>query len=106
MGEPPSRTGAPEPLECALTDADDRLRLDHWTPPQAGIIPRVRLGQRWISVLWALPISERDDRSRSRSDTRAEQHWPVGAREPDEREAPQRCGGSEQERLQACKHRR
>src|SRR5579864_2010391 len=56
MGEPPSTTGAPEPLERALTDADDRLRLDHWMPPQAGIIPRVRLGQRWISVLWALPI--------------------------------------------------
>jgi sulfoxide reductase catalytic subunit YedY len=56
MGEPPSTAGAPEPLERALTDADDRLRLDHWTPPQAGIIPRVRLGQRWISVLWALPI--------------------------------------------------
>ena len=24
--------------------------------PQAGIVPRVRLGRRWVSVLWALPI--------------------------------------------------
>jgi sulfoxide reductase catalytic subunit YedY len=57
MGEPRSTTGAPEPLERALTDADDRLLLlSHWLPPQAGIVPRVRLGQRWISMLWALPI--------------------------------------------------
>lgn len=56
MGERPLTAGAPESLERALTDADDRLRLDHWLPPQAGIVPRVRFGQRWISVLWALPI--------------------------------------------------
>ena len=46
----------PEPLEGALTDADDRLRLNHWLPPQTGIVPRIRIGQRWISVLWGLPI--------------------------------------------------
>ena len=28
----------------------------HWLPPQAGIVPRVRIGRRWVSVLWAIPI--------------------------------------------------
>jgi sulfoxide reductase catalytic subunit YedY len=46
----------PEPLEAALTGADDRLRLNHWLPPQNGIVPRIRIGRRWISTLWALPI--------------------------------------------------
>ncbi|MEO8926415.1 MAG: molybdopterin-dependent oxidoreductase [Caulobacteraceae bacterium] len=45
-----------DPLAAALSDADDRLRLSHWLPPRAGIAPRVRIGQRWISTLWALPI--------------------------------------------------
>jgi sulfoxide reductase catalytic subunit YedY len=39
-----------------LTGADDRLLLNHWMPPQVGIVPRVRIGRRWISILWALPI--------------------------------------------------
>jgi sulfoxide reductase catalytic subunit YedY len=42
---------ASEPLEAALTGADDRLRLSHWLPPQNGIVPRIRIGQRWINVL-------------------------------------------------------
>lgn len=46
----------PEPLEAALSLADDRLVEDHWMAPGAGIVPRVRIGRRWISVLWALPI--------------------------------------------------
>ena len=46
----------PEPLEKMLTGADDRLRLNHWMPPQAGIVPRIRLGQRWVSILWGLPV--------------------------------------------------
>ena len=25
-------------------------------PPQTGVVPRVRIGRRWISVLWSLPI--------------------------------------------------
>ena len=45
-----------EPLEAALTSADDRLLLNHWMPPQAGIVPRIRIGQHWVNVLWALPI--------------------------------------------------
>jgi sulfoxide reductase catalytic subunit YedY len=51
-----SDTPASEPLEAALTGADDRLRLNHWLPPQAGIAPLIRIGQRWVSVLWGLPI--------------------------------------------------
>jgi hypothetical protein len=51
-----NKPATPEPLEAALTHADDRLLTDHWMPPQAGIVPRVRVGRRWISVLWALPI--------------------------------------------------
>ena len=54
MSENPMPT--PEPLESALTDAYDRLRLNHWLPPQNGIVPRIRIGSRWISVLWGLPI--------------------------------------------------
>lgn len=46
----------PDPPEEALTDADDRLLLNHWMPPQADIVPRIRIGQRWISTLWGLPI--------------------------------------------------
>ena len=45
-----------EPLEAALTSADESLRLNHWLPPQNGIVPRIRIGQRWVNMLWALPI--------------------------------------------------
>ena len=50
--QPPS----PEPLRASLSDADDRIRLNHWMPPQQGIFPRIRIGSRWINTLWALPI--------------------------------------------------
>ncbi|HEY5410487.1 MAG TPA: molybdopterin-dependent oxidoreductase [Caulobacteraceae bacterium] len=53
MSDKPATT---EPLEAALTPADDRLLLSHWLPPQKGIAPRVRIGRHWISTLWALPI--------------------------------------------------
>ena len=55
MNESPAPS-ASEPLKAALTSADDRLRLNHWLPPQNGIVPRIRIGQRWVNVLWALPI--------------------------------------------------
>jgi hypothetical protein len=47
---------SPEPLRAKLSDADDRIRLNHWMPPQQGIFPRIRIGSRWINTLWALPI--------------------------------------------------
>src|SRR4051812_1931986 len=28
-----------DPIEGSLTSADDRVRLDHWLPPQTGVVP-------------------------------------------------------------------
>ena len=52
LPQPPST----EPLRASLSDADDRLRLNHWMAPQQGIAPRIRIGRRWINTLWGLPI--------------------------------------------------
>jgi sulfoxide reductase catalytic subunit YedY len=51
--------GAPvhDPLAARLTTADDRILLSHWMPPQSGIVPVIRFGKHWYSVLWALPIA-------------------------------------------------
>ena len=49
---PPS----PEPLRASLSGADDRIRLNHWMPPQQGIFPHIRIRSRWFNTLWALPI--------------------------------------------------
>src|SRR5579864_3139269 len=43
-------------LAMNLSSADDRVRLNAWLPPQAGVIPKIRIGQRWINVLWLLPL--------------------------------------------------
>ena len=45
-----------DPLEGALSAADDRVRLNHWLPPQAGVVPKVRFGRHWVNALWALPL--------------------------------------------------
>jgi len=45
-----------DPLAKSLSSADDRVRLNEWLPPQAGVVPRIRIGRRWINVLWALPL--------------------------------------------------
>ena len=45
-----------DPLSEKLTFADDRIKLSHWLPPREGIIPHIRFGTRWISILWALPL--------------------------------------------------
>jgi sulfoxide reductase catalytic subunit YedY len=45
-----------DPVRTNLAPADDRVRLNHWLPPQSGTTPKVRIGQVWISVLWAIPI--------------------------------------------------
>jgi thiosulfate reductase cytochrome b subunit len=44
-------------LEKNLTDAKDSMPLDTWMPPRAGIVPSVRIGRRWISILWAVPLA-------------------------------------------------
>ena len=57
MTDPVKITPSPhDPIAASLTPADDRLILSHWLPPQEGIVPRVRIGRRWVNVLWALPI--------------------------------------------------
>ena len=55
--EPVAGLAAHDPLARALSAADDRVRLNEWLPPQAGVMPKIRFGQRWVSVLWALPIA-------------------------------------------------
>ena len=43
-------------LETQLSQADDRVRLSHWTPPQSGTVPHVRLRRFWFNVFWAIPL--------------------------------------------------
>jgi thiosulfate reductase cytochrome b subunit len=45
-----------DPVETGLSVADDRIRLSEWLPPQEGVVPRVRIGRRWVNVLWSVPI--------------------------------------------------
>jgi methionine sulfoxide reductase catalytic subunit len=47
---------AHDPIETNLSSADDRVRLSSWLPPQFGVVPKIRIGQRWINVMWALPL--------------------------------------------------
>jgi methionine sulfoxide reductase catalytic subunit len=49
-------SGQHDRLAMDLSSADDRVRLNAWLPPQAGVVPKIRIGQRWINVLWLLPI--------------------------------------------------
>ena len=70
LPQPPST----EPLRASLSDADDRLRLNHWMAPQQGIAPRIRIGRRWVNTLWGLPIGVSSilaSRSPRRQSTRA-----------------------------------
>ncbi len=46
-----------DPVATGLSAADDRILLSEWLPPQEGVVPRVRIGRRWINVLWAIPIA-------------------------------------------------
>jgi sulfoxide reductase catalytic subunit YedY len=45
-----------DPIEVNLSPADDRVLLTDWLPPQDGVVPKIRIGRRWINVLWALPL--------------------------------------------------
>ena len=53
---PSETTQLHDAIATNLVAADDRVRLSDWLPPQAGVIPRLRIGERWISVLWLLPL--------------------------------------------------
>jgi len=46
-----------DPIATSLSAADDRVRLSAWLPPRDGVVPRIRLGRRWINVLWAIPLA-------------------------------------------------
>src|SRR5580698_731257 len=45
-----------DPIQANLSPADDRVLLNDWLPPQVGVVPKIRIGRRWINVLWALPL--------------------------------------------------
>jgi sulfoxide reductase catalytic subunit YedY len=47
---------AHDPIEANLGPADDHVLLNNWLPPQVGVVPKMRIGQRWINVLWALLV--------------------------------------------------
>src|SRR5512140_754127 len=44
-----------DPLAMSLSAADDRVRPDDSVPP-VGVAPGIRIGQRWVNLLWALPL--------------------------------------------------
>lgn len=44
------------PLEDQIRAAHDSVQREHWAPARFGIIPQFRIGSRWFSVLWFLPI--------------------------------------------------
>lgn len=44
-------------IESNLSGAEDSVRLGHWMPYHVGIMPQVRVGKRWFSALWAIPIA-------------------------------------------------
>jgi sulfoxide reductase catalytic subunit YedY len=45
-----------DPITPALSAADDRIVMSDWLPPQAGIVPCICVGKRWLSILWTMPI--------------------------------------------------
>jgi thiosulfate reductase cytochrome b subunit len=47
----------PFSLEKDLSRAADSLQLDRWMPPQAGIVPHIRIGRRWVNIVWAVPLA-------------------------------------------------
>src|SRR5215470_874665 len=51
--------GAPihDPLAATLTGAEDHISPVDWPAPRAAMVPRIRIGNRWINVLWAVPIA-------------------------------------------------
>jgi sulfoxide reductase catalytic subunit YedY len=47
-----------ESLEVRLSKASGSIRPSFWPlPPQWGEVPKIRVGKRWINVLWAIPLA-------------------------------------------------
>jgi sulfoxide reductase catalytic subunit YedY len=44
-------------IASTLSTADDRIVLSDWTPPREGIVPQIRVGRRWVNLLWLIPIA-------------------------------------------------
>jgi DMSO/TMAO reductase YedYZ molybdopterin-dependent catalytic subunit/thiosulfate reductase cytochrome b subunit len=57
MNNPLATKPAQASIDLNLSDAEDHMRLSTWTPPQTGITPRVRIGRRWINILWTIPLT-------------------------------------------------
>src|SRR5262245_40100391 len=56
----PDPLAAPDPLEAGLTPGEDRVVLAEWSrriPPVRARIPEVRIGKRWYSTAWLIPIA-------------------------------------------------
>jgi sulfoxide reductase catalytic subunit YedY len=56
----PDPLGAPDPLQAGLSTAEDRVVVAEWSwriPPIRARIPEVRIGKRWYSTAWLIPIS-------------------------------------------------
>jgi thiosulfate reductase cytochrome b subunit len=55
----PDPLQSPDPLETSLSSAPNRVDIAEWSrivPPIMARIPEVRIGKRWVSTLWTLPI--------------------------------------------------
>lgn len=50
------KSSAHDPIEADLSPADDRVLLNTWLPPRGGVVPKIRIGRRWINVLLFLPL--------------------------------------------------
>ena len=56
---PSASAGKSDRLRAELTAAGDRVDVEAWSelvPPVTARIPEVRIGRRWVSTLWILPI--------------------------------------------------
>ena len=56
----PDPLSAPDPLEAELSPAENRIVLAEWSrriPPVRARIPEVRIGKRWYSTAWLIPIT-------------------------------------------------
>jgi sulfoxide reductase catalytic subunit YedY len=56
----PDPLSAPDPLEAQLKPGEDRINLAEWArliPPVRARIPEVRIGKRWYSTGWLIPIT-------------------------------------------------
>src|SRR5262249_24573388 len=49
-----------DPLAADLTPAGARIQLDEWNryiPPRFPFVPHIRIGKRWLNIIWAVPIA-------------------------------------------------